>query len=804
MESDLYQHKIAVHNQTKNDDAKNIENSTKSFNEKKQSLKCLFGLGGNDFCGAEFTLKSDLYQHKISAHINDKKPYKCEICRAKFSQNNILMQHIQLRHPENSQKFPCQICNTILLTEKDLKTHISSVHEEKKPFKCGMCKSKFSEKNSLNRHMVLIHKAEKSIVKCKVCHAVFTELTDLKRHLASAHEGKFAKAEISESTNKSKLGYSIKDLKKWFECTSCSKKFESNLKLEKHVKVVHEGKKLYECSFCSFKTGYKVDLIKHVSMVHEGKRLYACSVCNYMSYYELQLKEHVLAVHEEKKSPLSLSKSKILNEIQSTQKVQEEKNSDDNSSILEYPLPYGWKKVGQKRANEKGWDFYVFNPEGRKFRSNIQIKKYLEKNPDVPCDLEVTNTCKPKGLRTPSKEKLKTVTKMKPTPPKKAFSQFGLEPMPIIYENSNASTIDCQSNKKGFDKTPDLVENIAPNFENNAPNFAPNLAPNFAQSFAPNFVPVPNVKIGAPNFGSSSNVEIDTPEVTDNEEKLNYNYGNAQFIENLKVHCEPMEISEAGIGNSYEFQTKVLEGVKSPSDEMPGKIIKDSKKRFECTLCSKKFGSKHNLKTHVKIIHEGKKPYECSICPYKAGYKIQLINHVSLVHEKPYECSICPYKTGTEPNLISHVSNVHEGNRPYECKMCDFKSGYQQKLKEHILVVHDGKKLYKCSVCSFEAEYYNKLKIHFSEVHEGKKLYQCSKCNESFKVKDQLLKHTAFVHESGKFKCNSCDAQFSFNNLLKEHNVEVHGKNGTSQCSICRLAFATKPLMKKHQKSVHQ
>ena len=772
MESDLYQHKIAVHNETKNGDAQNIENSTNSFNKKKQSLKCLFGYGGHDFCGAEFTLKSDLYKHKISAHNNHKKHFKCEICRAKFSQKNSLMQHIKLRHLEKSQKFPCQICNTILFSEKDLKTHISLVHEEKKPFKCGICKSKFSEKISLNRHMVLIHKAEKSIVKCKVCHAVFTELTDLKRHLASGHEGKFVKDGSSESRIKSKLGYSIKDLKKWFECTLCSKKFESNLKLERHVKVVHEGKKPNECPFCLFKTGLNQTVLKglidHVSMVHEGKKLYECSSCNYLFGYELQLKEHVLAVHEIKNSTLSLSKSKILHEIQKTQKVQEEKNSDDTSSILEYPLPYGWKKVGQKRANEKGWDFYVFNPEGRKFRSNIQIKKYLEKNPDVPCDLEVTNTCKPKGLRTPSKEKLKTVTKLKPTPPKKAFSQFGLEPMPIIYENSNASTIDFQSNKKGFDKTPDLVENFAPNIEIDAQNFSPNV-----EIDAPNFSPVPNVEIDASNF--APNIEIDLPESTENEGKLNYNNGNAQFIENVTVQCEPIEISEAGIGNSYELQTKVLEGVKSP-DEMPGKIIKDSKKRFECALCSKKYESKRGLEKHVRIIHEEKKPYKCSICPYTTGEKTSLTNHVSI---------------------------VHEGNKPYECSVCNYKSGYKHKIKEHISVLHDGKKLFPCSICSFKAENKKKLQVHVLTVHEGKNLYQCSKCNESFKVKDQLLKHTAFVHESGKFKCNSCDAQFSFKNLLKEHSVEVHGKNGTSLCSICRLAFPTKPLMKKHQKSVH-
>ena len=176
----------------------------------------------------------------------DVKNLECEICRAKFPKKIILMQHIQLMHLETSRNFHAKyvIPSYFQKTEKDLKTHISSVHEEKKPFKCGMCKSKFSEKKSLTRHMVLIHKAEKSIIKCKVCHAVFTELTDLKRHVALAHEGKFVKAESSESTKKSKLGYRIKDLKKLFECKLCSKKFETNLKLEKHVKVVHKGMNL--------------------------------------------------------------------------------------------------------------------------------------------------------------------------------------------------------------------------------------------------------------------------------------------------------------------------------------------------------------------------------------------------------------------------------------------------------------------------------------------------------------------------------------------------------------------------------
>ena len=60
----------------------------------------------------------------------------------------------------------------------------------------------------------------------------------------------------------------------------------------------------------------------------------------------------------------------------------------------EFELPYGWKKTGQLRKHGERWDFYVFAPNGQKFRSNVEIKKYLENHPDVKCDLEVTKISK--------------------------------------------------------------------------------------------------------------------------------------------------------------------------------------------------------------------------------------------------------------------------------------------------------------------------------------------------------------------------------------------------------------------------
>ena len=62
------------------------------------------------------------------------------------------------------------------------------------------------------------------------------------------------------------------------------------------------------------------------------------------------------------------------------------------SHEVQFSLPYGWKKFGQKRKNSDHWDFYLISSDNKKFRSNPEVKRYLEKNPNVKCDLSVKNT----------------------------------------------------------------------------------------------------------------------------------------------------------------------------------------------------------------------------------------------------------------------------------------------------------------------------------------------------------------------------------------------------------------------------
>merc|ERR1712002_1083776 len=65
-------------------------------------------------------------------------------------------------------------------------------------------------------------------------------------------------------------------------------------------------------------------------------------------------------------------------------------NGVTKDNFVEFSLPYGWKKIGQRRKNSSHWDFYLISPDNKRFRSNVELKKYLEKNPKVKCDLSVT------------------------------------------------------------------------------------------------------------------------------------------------------------------------------------------------------------------------------------------------------------------------------------------------------------------------------------------------------------------------------------------------------------------------------
>ena len=57
----------------------------------------------------------------------------------------------------------------------------------------------------------------------------------------------------------------------------------------------------------------------------------------------------------------------------------------------------GWKKVGKRRKDciKEKWHYYVKSPSDDTLRSYVEVRNYLERNPNINCDHNVTNTNRP-------------------------------------------------------------------------------------------------------------------------------------------------------------------------------------------------------------------------------------------------------------------------------------------------------------------------------------------------------------------------------------------------------------------------
>jgi uncharacterized Zn-finger protein len=77
----------------------------------------------------------------------------------------------------------CEICNSTYFRSEHLKRHLISHSEEKKPYKCSMCVTRFSNKSHLNRHVKFVHLS--LLINCDFCAEKFSKKSDYHRHMFS-------------------------------------------------------------------------------------------------------------------------------------------------------------------------------------------------------------------------------------------------------------------------------------------------------------------------------------------------------------------------------------------------------------------------------------------------------------------------------------------------------------------------------------------------------------------------------------------------------------------------------------------
>ena len=240
----------------------------------------------------------------------NKKQYKCSKCSGIFLTQYNLNRHIASDHEgikrliasvheekkkmfntsvhQGKKPLKCGICDNFFSDEGDLKKHIESAHEKKVPFKCEICYYSSSRKDYLKKHIESVHE-KKELFKCNICDYSCSQKDFLKKHIESVHEKK-----------------------KLFKCDICDYSCFLKHDMKKHFESVHEKRKQFKCNICDYSCYHKCNMKKHVESVHEKKEPFQCDICDYKCYQKGSMTEHVESAHEKMKKSFNCNTCKII------------------------------------------------------------------------------------------------------------------------------------------------------------------------------------------------------------------------------------------------------------------------------------------------------------------------------------------------------------------------------------------------------------------------------------------------------------------------------------------------------------
>ena len=433
----------------------------------------------------------------------------------------------------------------------------------------------------------------------------------------------------------------------------------------------------------------------------------------------------------------------------SNEKTEPELVREIEDLYIEYSLPYGWKKKGHKRQNEEGgkirWDFYVISPAGKKLRSNVEINRYLEANPGVKCDRNITNTKfinSSKGVPNKINEN-KNQTEIIPT----EISRDNNKKSSVILHQNYTDNHDKENKKKANQESTISLKKINKNDLNDVRNMVlPNSKkPGFSVKVAeyldwkkgkiravadrqiskndtnsigdkPQKFPIETQESEIPITNSeSTNLENDQSKIDPQTSNIIDQNPITKSIRDSKTQKTPNKISPEISKDSVDYlnwkkeQKKLAEIKKNvPNQTSENKTTNDPKifsDRIEQTPVKSKQTPSNGKQTPSKSKQTPSKskqtpakkkdlfPYKCRQCTEAFGSIDEIMKHCQTVHEEKKQ----EEETSNVHNKHEQTNNVHENdeqtNNVHEEKEPEEETTYSSWFAQHYQkkIVREGK-----------------------------------------------------------------------------------------------------------------
>ncbi len=248
---------------------------------------------------------------------------QCSVCEAQYDNMTEYTHHLNM-HLQEQSGTNANKCTKV--SDKSYKNSKESVTKrprrggKEKPFSCTVCKRKYFQKHSFDKHFLIVHK---NVETCNICHKQFSEKSELRKHFNSAHlkPNQFSCTSCNK-THLTKHGLSRHVLTKHTLCPQdkgdtdvdiqktgslCQKQCTEKLGLQEGNRNTHkESNPLScKCTLCEKSFSDKEYLFKHLYEAHVKQKAFSCTLCDKSFVTKLSLTSHVATVHENKPKPFS-------------------------------------------------------------------------------------------------------------------------------------------------------------------------------------------------------------------------------------------------------------------------------------------------------------------------------------------------------------------------------------------------------------------------------------------------------------------------------------------------------------------
>jgi Zinc finger, C2H2 type len=220
----------------------------------------------------------------------------------------------------------------------------------------------------------------------------------------------------------------------------------------------------------------------------------------------------------------------------------------------------------------------------------------------------------------------------------------------------------------------------------------------------------------------------------------------------------------------------------------------------------KKFNTFHFFMQITKHHHRANAKYMyCDLCGFKTTIKIYLKKHFAFKHilkpqsVKKFQCSMCPKKFSQKNYVQIHENRIHSQiNEKHRCDDCGKFYKTPQSLQHHIQSIHENLNL-PCSQCKKTFKTKLHLKNHVLSQHSEK--VTCETCGKLIS-QGPLLAYHKWSHLKKVCPFEECGKIFSIAQF--NHHIESHQKPQNLPCPFCSTTCPTRHSLKTHIYNQHK